>query len=185
MKPEFDVSIIPERQITPDLERKIISLQSVAFPKARQFAHQRWISCRPGAADIWFLVTCKEDLVASAWLHRRTIETPVGSLHVGGIGNVCSHPGVRGKGAARRCMLDIQQYLLNSDGIDYGLLFCGDKVAGFYRALGWQTVHNSWRLTDSSGQPIEDDGCIRMIYPGKQDVESWPGGEINLCGPEW
>jgi len=185
----MDVTCTPERDLSDSQAREIIDLQHAAFVETPEFAHQRWYHTRPADEDLWFTVgDGSGKLVGSVRLVHRRIGTNGGERVVGGIANVCSHPDVRGRGAARAALRAAQDYIAGGGQIDYGMLFCGPTVRGFYAKLGWHEIDNGLVYIDPAGrrQTSEPDstGCT-MLLAGRQTVEQWPEGEIDLNGPDW
>ena len=185
MNTAFDLLSIPEASLSNQMEKEIISLQYIAFPYVEVFRNQRWGDSQPTGADMWFLAKSSQGLVASVWLHRRTISAVTNGFSIGGIANVCSRPDFRGKGAAKACMLEAQNYIVNCAAIDCGLLFVGPKVASFYDKLGWHRVENRFWFTNGKGERNHDDYCIKMVFPAHFGQKPWPKGDIDLNGPEW
>ena len=178
-----------EKNLTPDLDREIIDIQHVAFPYEVDFDRVRWWHTPPKDDDLWFGARVEGLLVGSVRVLHRTILTPAGEFTIAGLGNVCSHPKARGAGAAKACMRDIASYLTQEAGADFGVLFCGPEIRGFYDSLDWQAVDNDVVYIDPEGKRATP-GCAcghghMMIHPGRRALEDWPEGRIDLNGPDW
>jgi len=179
----METTCVAEKDLTAELDKAILEIQHLAFPKTMEFVSQRWWHSPAAPEDLWFVCLQDGRLIGSVRLIHRRIQTPAGGLLAGGIANVCSHPQARGHGAASACMRASQQYM--AKGADFGLLFCGQKVHEFYRKLGWQDVQNELSLTYLDGrQGKKQEGHI-MIYLGRRAVADWPAGEIDINGPDW
>jgi GNAT superfamily N-acetyltransferase len=164
---------------------EILLLQHLAYPGTVEFACRRW--CRSALAedDLWFLFRRDGRLVGNCRLLHRRARAGENELVLGGIGNVCSHPDARGIGAAKACMLAAAEYMRQSGKVDFGMLFCGKAVAGFYRKLGWREIEND--VIRSMSPPV---GAERvhgpvMICPGQKTLEQWPAGPVDLNGENW
>ncbi len=182
----MEIRQIAERDMDESLKRQVAALQRVAFPNETHFKTKRWVHTLPLPEDPWFHAWEGNDLVGNVWLHHRTVQTIDGPRNVGGIANVCSSPAHRGTGAAKGCMRAAAAYMENSDHIDFGLLFCGETVRHFYASLGWQVAGNRClaRQPDGTVKPVHD-GCVAMYYDASAGRLPWPGGDIDLNGPDW
>ena len=182
----MDTTCTIERDLTAEHAEEIRCLQQAAFPGTTEFLTQRWWHT-PVADDEWWLgARVDGELIGSARLLFRTIVTTGGERVIGGIGNVCSHPDRRGQGAAAACMRAAAEEIGRE--ADFGVLFCGEAVRGFYERLGWQVVDNELypRPAGAGGERVRSTGhgCA-MISPGRQTLDEWPAGEIDLNGPDW
>jgi len=174
-----------EKNLPPDIDKQIRNVLSRAFPDVKIFQHRRWTNTQPLEKDIWFVTLINSKVIAVTWLHNREISNFKRNLFIGGIGNVCSLPEYRGFGAAKLCMLEAQEYLIESQKFDYGLLFCGPQVSGFYLKLGWIEVNNTFYFTNQNNEKDKDDSCIKMIYPAKMSVSEWRDSDFDINGNEW
>ncbi len=121
------------------------------------------------------------------WVSSTTLtfrEILVGGLPIrmGGIGGVMTLPEQRGKGYAEAAMRKTMEFL--GQQVAFGLLVCEPKLVKYYAKFGWQRVDQPIFYQQSDGQthtfPLE---MAVMIYASNGD--SWPAGEINVCGLPW
>ncbi len=180
---DLDITTICEKDLSEELAEEIRVLQERAFPQAEVFRAQRW-SCSPLADDdVWILARHAGKLVGSMRVLHRRVSTPSCDVPAAGIGNVCSSPEARGLGIGKACMRAAHRYIADS-AVDFGLLFCRDRVRNFYAKLDWQDVNNPVLIEDDSGvHPLIDRHT--MIYPGRRPANDWPTGELRLNGPRW
>ncbi|KKN73740.1 hypothetical protein LCGC14_0397860 [marine sediment metagenome] len=182
----MDVTCTIECDLSDRMAEDIRQLQQAAFPTAEEFLTQRWWHTPLSDNERWVGARTGDKLIGSVRLLFRTITTPAGELVVGGLGNVCSHPDCRGQGVASACMRAAAEVIERE--ADFGFLFCGETVRDFYAKLGWQTVSNVfWMLEGGSDGPRVSDTPhgYAMIHPGRQSMDDWPKGEIDLNGPDW
>ena len=183
---EMDVTITREQDLTPQQDREILDLQHAAFVNTAEFAHQRWWHSPP-TDDLWVGARRDGHLVGSVRLVPRRIRVGDVELDVMGFGNVCSHPDARGTGAASACMTAGAECIRDA-GVDFGLLFCGERVHGFYRRLGWRDVDNEvvYHVPDETGALVPGSGhACTMIHPAGKPAEEWPAGTVDLNGSDW
>ena len=181
----MDVTCTREADLTPEQEAEILALQQAGFPEQPDFLHQRWHHTRLRDDDLWFVARRYGRLIGNVRLVVREICTTAGPLVVGGVANVCSHPDARGCGAAKACMLAAGQYIARS--MDFGLLFAGGAVRGFYAALGWREIDNPVKVENEPGRRElgRDLHGFVMICPGRRALGEWPRGKVDLNGPDW
>lgn len=133
-----------------DVERAI-TLKSVAwpYPKASQM---QWIKDNMTSKDIH--VFLQEDGEDVAYLNIAMVNALINGIDTicAGIGNVCS---IR-KGCGKELMLRVNDFItsLNLPGI----LFCKDKLVGFYGKYDWKLL-NPERVTTA----YLDDGINTMV----------------------
>ncbi len=176
------ITQLHERHLSDDHRQAILELQQLAFPQTEEFKTQRWWHAPLDGSELWIGCEKNSELIGSVLLLFRNVTTQAGTLKLGGIGNVCSHPAHRGAGAAKKCMLAANAVI--AEQCDFGLLECGDPVGAFYESLGWQEVNNEvvWQLPD--GTPGKTESHV-MIVPGRKGLADWPAGTVDLNGPNW
>ena len=182
----MDIGCIIEPDLTAEQKQEIRELQYAAFPSTEGFATQRWYHSPPCDDDKWFAARADGELIGSVRLLFREVSTDAGDFVVGGIGNVCSHPGHRGSGAAKACLMAAAGAIQR--GADFGLLSCGEPVRPFYESLGWQKVDNLLHYRPGTAHAPLVTGAPSdhvMILAGRRSVDDWPDGEIDLNGPDW
>src|SRR5947209_6827864 len=82
--------------------------------------------------------------VASVGIYPTAVQTPRGTLRVGGISAVATHPDYRRLGLATRTMVDAHARM-REIGVHVGLL--GTGIANWYRKLGWERAGQQWQFT--------------------------------------
>ena len=185
----MEITCTAEKNLTAEFAEEILHLQQTAFPRTEAFKTRRWWQVPVGDDDLWF--TARDDdgrLIGNVLVSHRRMGTSAGDLEIAGIGNVCSHPDARGKGAARACMEAVDEYIANGGRVDFGLLLTGPSIERFYTKLGWRNVDNLVIMTDAEGNRSVFDperNGHRMVYPGRRTMNDWPEGDIDLNGLLW
>jgi len=180
------VTCVTEKDLRDEQAREILELQCAAFPHTKEFGAQRWWHTPATDDDLYFTAYTDGSCIASIRVLSRRIGTPNGEIAVAGVGNVCSHPDARRTGAASACMKEVLRHIALA--ADFGLLFCGENLIGFYSRFGWREVDNDLWYVDQQGARRRADPNSRgytMILPGRRGVEDWPEGPIDLNGPDW
>lgn len=82
---------------------------------------------------------CEEDgrIVSAVQVVERRVCVGSAELVMGGIGNVATDPGYRGRGLNTHLLRDIIR-VMKREGMDFSVLFTG--ICDFYARLGWRSV---------------------------------------------
>ena len=182
------VECLAEKDLTPQEAAEILALQHAAFPGTPEFATQRWYHTPLSPDELWFFGREGGRMVCSVRVVHRTISIGAATFRVAGIANVGSHPDVRGSGAGKAAMQAVGEYIARAAALDFGVLFTGAPIDGFYRKLGWKTVTNQHAALNEKGERFFSDPQgkgITMIYPGRRTLEQWPDGLMDLNGRDW
>jgi aminoglycoside 2'-N-acetyltransferase I len=132
-------------------------------------------------ADWKVMVWEDEDLVSNVDIVERKALVGGTPVKLGGIGGVATKDEWRKRGIARYALREAQAFLHEPLGAEFGLLTCIEKMVPFYTRLGWNQVAASMLVEQPAGKisfphPV-------MILPVWK--ETWPEGEIDLCGLPW
>jgi GNAT superfamily N-acetyltransferase len=182
------IESVREKDLTPQQAAELVAIQHAAFPGTPEFVTQRWYHTPLAPDEMWFFGRKDGRMVCSVRVIHRTISIGAARFRVAGIANVGSHPDVRGTGAGKACMQAVGEYIAHSKELDFGLLFTGAPIDGFYAKLGWKTVTNQHASIDDKGERVLSDpkgACVRMIYPGLRTLDQWPDGLMDLNGRDW
>lgn len=182
------VECLAEKDLTPQEALEILALQHAAFPGTAEFVTQRWYHTPLSPDELWFFMRQGGRMAASVRVVHRTISIGAASFRVAGIANVGSHPDVRGSGVGKAVMRAVGEYIARAAALDFGLLFTGETIYGFYRKLGWKTITNQHASLNEKGERILSDPQskgVTMIYPGRRPLEQWPNGLVDLNGRDW
>lgn len=184
----MNIQRVREKDLTPVQAAEILELQHAAFPATKEFETQRWYHTPLADDEMWFFGYKDGRLICSVRVVHRTITVGTANFRVAGIANVGSHPDARGTGAGKACMQAVGQYISQAPDLDFGVLFTGPPTDGFYAKLGWKTITNQYACANEKDQRVTHDpkdGGVRMIYPGRQTLEKWPDGVMDLNGRDW
>jgi hypothetical protein len=111
--------------------------------------------------------------VSSVGIYPTTVQTPQGTLNVGGINAVETHPDYRRLGLATITMRDAQARMLEM-GMHVGLLSTG--IANWYRKLGWERAGQQLTFTFDR----RNVSCLPDAA-GLDVTEDWPSHLDELC----
>lgn len=175
--------IVPEEQMTPELDAAIRKGLCVCFPDCvDNFSLTRkW----HGSGPAWTAVVEEGGVViAHAGAVDRTVRVGARQVTVGGVQNVYVLPQQRASGLSNMVMKAIMDEGLRR-GKDFGLLFCVPRLEKLYGRMGWITIPVDTPVTrtdEGRDCPIPGKN-IAMYFPLVQKV--FPQGEIHLQGNDW
>lgn len=124
-----------------DLER-IISLKKKNWNYSTE-EHKDWIYNNINKDDIHVLMLENEVLVGYLNLIQTEVFLNNEIQRFLGVGNVCSFE--KGLGYGRELLIGIQNYFFENN--YKGILFCKDKLVGFYTKFGWKLIDGSKNIS--------------------------------------
>lgn len=174
----FEIIFLPDERVSKQVDRQIRDLLSRCFVQdAAHFQKQRHFLEIP---QYRWLVYVAEQLVAHVALHRKRFASPEHEFEIGGVAEVCVHPGFRGQGLVKRMLSHVHDWLAEQD-VPFSVLFGENAV---YASSGYQSIKNPIRFYDAKQScwkvELDDHGMFKEI--GRQ---SWPEGIIDLQGPKF
>lgn len=112
---------------------------------------------------------------------RHTVKVRRRSIVVAGIGGVVTTPIHRGRGYAVLAMKEVHRFLVKKMRIDFGLLFCPNRLKSFYVRLGWRFIHTTVFID----QPVGSVGLPLNAMVLQCGSKRWPKGTIFLQSRPW
>ena len=168
------VQILHAKLITDAQRREINEMMHVVFGDS--YNDYIW------APDDWhFLIYENGQLVSTVAIVERTCRVGEQAVKVGGIGDVSTLPAWRGKGLARRLLGSAADFMRETLKVDFGLLECSEQMKPFYAGLGWQVVAAEVYFEQPQGR-LKNTGVTMYLPCAKQ---TWPSGEVDMCGYPW
>lgn len=131
--------------------------------------------------DLHIFVEVGGGPVTHVGLLEHTVTVGDRRVRVGGVGGVVTRPAVQGKGYASYAMRLAAALMREELKVEFGLLFCHDRLMPFYERLGWQKVPDEVEIEQPSGTITSPMNV--MILPFVK--ESWPAGPIKLNSLPW
>lgn len=103
---------------------------------------------------------------------------------VGGVGGVVTVPAVQKQGYAGRALAFAADVLYSKLQVDFGLLFCAERLIPFYVQHGWQFVTNQVMFDQPGRREKVVSPLMRaMVLPCRQS--DWPDGTMDLKSLPW
>jgi hypothetical protein len=119
--------------------------------------------------------------VTHVGLLQHTISVDEQPVKVCGVGAVVTALESHGKGYASHAMRYVESLMCEQWGVDFGLLFCRDRLVTFYERLGWQQLTEPVEIEQPSG-PVMFPLNV-MVLPCR--AQAWPAGRVKLKGLPW
>ena len=174
--------IVPEEDVTPELDAAICDTLNVSFPDNQIVFEQgrQW----HGTGPAYSIVIERDGCIAGhIGVADRTIRVGDRRMRVAGIMNVCVRPEYRKQGLSDR-MMAVALDEAKRRAFDAGMLFCVPYLEKVYARTGWHTSHEPVARIDEHGNetglPAEN---ITMVIPIV--LEAFPNGPIHLQGNDW
>ena len=178
---ELQFRFIPSSDITPGQQKEIDALDALAFTGQTdddnpELAGITWASC-----DWMALGFLGDTLVTQSAVPIREISVGNEKVWVAGIGGVAAHPKFQHKGYASALLGATQLFLHYKIQVPFGLLICADTLRTFYERAGWYFAGGVLYISiDNQRRALHT--CVMILQLTNQ---TWPAGEIDLCGPPW
>jgi GNAT superfamily N-acetyltransferase len=99
---------------------------------------------------------------------------------VGGIGAVVTVPKHQKRGLAKECLKWAHGYMKSNLRVEFGFLFCPERLLDFYESVGWKRVKENV-LVDQPGGKVIAPICAMVL----ELSEAWPSGPIDLDSYPW
>ncbi|MBI1742873.1 GNAT family N-acetyltransferase [Candidatus Acetothermia bacterium] len=120
-------------------------------------------------------------LVSHVGVAGETVSVGQRIIHVGGIGGVVTIPLAQNKGYARTALEHAKNFMCDRLGVEFGMLFCLDRLVPFYQRLGWQRVQDSVYIEQPAGKILSPLNV--MILPCQSQI--WPTGTVDVQSLPW
>jgi aminoglycoside 2'-N-acetyltransferase I len=170
-----EFKVVAHRDLTPDQDRLLDSWKNVLFGRYEG-------EPRDWATPDWHVFMSVDGrVVCHAQLTDRKIRAGDQPLRVAGVGAVMTPAEHQGKGYAKMIMRETTTFFCQSLKVDFGFLFCFQKLVPLYQKCGWQEIPARVYYQQSSGRT----GWLyaAMNHPARKS--DWPDGEVDLCGFPW
>jgi GNAT superfamily N-acetyltransferase len=138
------------------------------------------LSWRPNR-DWRFILLVDTQPVSHVAVLKHSILVADQPLRVGGIGGVVTIPHAQGQGYAQALLDRVEQFLCGELHVDFGFLFCRDRLVPFYAQRGWQPIANLVCIDQPAGSI--DAPLPVMVYPCQG--EAFPAGTVVLNSLPW
>ena len=181
---EITFAVYVDDGINEILDRLIRDELVECFPQdSDHFSHTRVWHTRPA----WIVVGFAPDGTVAAYCamveKMISVGNPPQYIQAAGVQGFSVRPAWRKRGVSDR-MMEIAVAEAKSRGLDAGLLFCLPVLEKLYGRMGWHTINTPVMVRDEQGRPAPlPEKNIAMIIPLNR--REFPGGEVDIMGPDW
>ena len=131
--------------------------------------------------DLHFIMDVDGLAVSHVGLVDHTVNVAGQPVRVGGIGAVVTAGEMHGRGYAQKTLRYAERYMCEELNVDFGLLFCLDRLKPFYERQGWQLLSEPVEFDQPSGKMVSPINV--MVLPCKG--QAWPAGAVDLNSLPW
>ena len=131
-------------------------------------------------ADYHVVGYLKEKPVTHVGIVKHSVR--IGSVHktVGGIGGVVTVPQKQKQGLAKICLLHTHSYMRHELAVEYGFLFCIERLVSYYSDIGWRIIDDRVLVNQPCGALFAP--LCSMVF---EFSEPWPKGLVKLDSLPW
>jgi hypothetical protein len=103
------------------------------------------------------------------------------SVLIGGIGGVVTIPDAQGRGYATQVVRHVTSFLCDEWKVDFGLLFCIDRMLPYYQRLEWRKVMCEVLLDQPDGKVVCPFHVMALPFKPEFDTIN----DLNLGSASW
>ncbi|MFN8411341.1 MAG: GNAT family N-acetyltransferase [Anaerolineales bacterium] len=177
----LQIRFIPHKEISAGLQAEIDALDKLAFAEDDIDNDPEFSSIRWAGPDWMALGYLDKELVTQLSMPKREIIVGSNKVWVAGIGGMATHPKHHHKGYGSALLKATENFMRDEVRVPFGLLICADETQPFYELARWQRVADLlYYHQDSQRKMLHT--SVMILNLGNQ---TWPAGEIDLCGSPW
>jgi GNAT superfamily N-acetyltransferase len=131
--------------------------------------------------ELHFILDVDGQAASHVGLIDHTVNVAGQPVRVGGIGAVVTAGELHGRGYAQKTLRYAERYMCEELKVEFGLLFCLDRLKPFYERRGWQLLKDAVEFDQPSGKMVSPLNV--MVLPCGE--RRWPAGVTDLCSLPW
>lgn len=131
--------------------------------------------------ELHFILDVDDQAASHVGLIDHTVKVAGQAVRVGGIGAVVTAGEMHGRGYAQKTLRYAERYMCEELKVEFGLLFCLDRLKPFYERQGWQLLNDMVEFDQPSGKMVSPLNV--MVLPCGNRL--WPAGATDLCSLPW
>jgi predicted N-acetyltransferase YhbS len=98
-----------------------------------------------------------------------------------GVGGVVTIPEAQGRRYVHAAMGRAAEFMCSELGVEFGMLFCLQRLAPFYARQGWQLVEGEAEFEQPTGKVVSPFRVMVLPCGGR----AWPAGRVEVAGFPW
>ena len=131
--------------------------------------------------ELHFILEIEGDPVSHVGLIDHTVSVAGQPVRVAGVGAVVTAGDQHGRGYAQKTLSYAEKYMCEQWKVEFGLLFCLDRLMPFYARRGWQLLPEPVEIEQPAGKMVSPLNV--MVLPCGERV--WPAGTTDLQSLPW
>ncbi|HKR00812.1 MAG TPA: GNAT family N-acetyltransferase [Pyrinomonadaceae bacterium] len=131
--------------------------------------------------DLHFIMDVEGQAASHVGLVDHTVNVAGQPMRIAGVGGVVTAGEMHGRGYAQKTLRYAERYMCEEMKVEFGLLFCLDRLMPFYARQGWQLLQETVEFDQPSGKMVSPLNV--MVLPCKG--ERWPAGAVDLRSLPW
>jgi hypothetical protein len=131
--------------------------------------------------DLHVILDVDGQAASHVGLIEHTVSVAGHFVRVGGIGGVATNGEMHGRGYAQKAMRFAEKMMCEELKVEFGLLFCLDRLRPFYERQHWQLIQEPVEFDQPSGKMFSPLNV--MVLPCTERL--WPAGAVDLCSLPW
>jgi hypothetical protein len=131
--------------------------------------------------ELHFILNVDNDPVSHVGLIDHTVSVAGQPVRVAGVGAVVTAGDMHGRGYAQKTLRRAERYMCEELKVEFGLLFCLDRLRPFYARQNWQLLSEPVEFDQPSGKMVSPFNV--MVLPCGERV--WPAGATDLLSLPW
>lgn len=175
------IRFIPHKEISPNLQNEIDALDRLAFADDDIDNDPEFSSIHWAAPDWMALGYLDKELVTQLSMPKREIIVGSEEIWVAGLGGMATHPKHHHKGHGSALLRATETFMRDEIQVSFGLLICADETQPFYKLAHWQRVADLLYYHQDNQRKILHTSVMILNLSN----QTWPAGEIDLCGSPW
>ena len=131
--------------------------------------------------DLHIILDVDGEAASHVGLLEQTVNVAGQFVRVGGVGAVVTEGSMHGRGYAQKTLRYAEKVLCEEFKVEFGLLFCLDRLKPFYERQNWQPVNEPVEVHQPAGKMISPFNVLVLPCQG----QTWPAGRVDLCSLPW
>jgi nodulation protein A len=175
------IRFVPKNEIDPDLQKEIDVLDNLAFAGESDEDEPELAGISWASGDWMGLGFLGKELATQLSIPKRHISAGDKKVWVAGLGGMATHPKYQHQGLGSELLRATRDFMQAEVKAPFGLLICATNTRPFYERSGWKLVADELYFVQDDHRRVLHTSVMAL----QLEDQSWPSGEIDLCGSPW
>ena len=131
--------------------------------------------------DVHIILDVDGRAASHVGLIDHTVDVAGQMVRVGGVGGVATNGELHGRGYSQKTLRYAEQFMRDEMKVEFGLLFCLDRLKPFYERQGWQLLTEPVEIEQPAGRMVSPLNVMVLPFDGRV----WPKGTTDLRSLPW